>query len=451
MPRRGRRVANPDPSGTSTPSVRPLPPRYTGGRPGSETWAHFASGAAIPVTAGRARAYPGLPGAAPSTAPFYRAFASSVARPSLVIDAGCGSGGGTLVLKSAAERVIGVDRDARALAFAREWARDVEFVHSSFDEGLEGRKADAAVVADVLGHVLEPVRFLGSLRASVETNARVLVAEPSSFVAQRLSAPVRRAFSQKSLEALLVRGGFSLSPWGADTGTFLACVATASDCAAAEHFVAAARLRDEHPERALHELAEATRSGQREVQREAAIAEADVLLALRDGDGAARAFMRAAELDGTDARPLAGLALLAMTTGSQDDAMHLAARAAELDPTEPTAALALARTLEHLSPKDAFHAWRIAERLSPSDLSVATRLASLAADRGDYAFGIAVFERLRTYGDSLPMDFHVTLALLLLAEGRRADAILELRLARAIDPTHQGVCELWSELHDVAS
>jgi SAM-dependent methyltransferase len=405
----------------------------------------------VPVEQGRVRAYPGLSSSAPSTLPFYRAFAGAFAKPACILDAGCGAGTGSAILATFGERVIGVDRDPKALSFAREYATDVDYVLSSFDEPIDGVRADAAVVADVLGHTDDPARFLASLRGSLESRARVLVAEPQAFVAQRLAPPARRAFSRRSLQSLLVRGGFRATAWVADTGTFLACMASAADCASTAYFVEATRLSKHDVEGACAALRAAGKSGQRDVQREAALAEAELHVQRGNGDEAARTYIRAAEVDGADPRAFAGLALLALAAGSVSDAMELATRAAQIDATEPMAAIAVASTLDRMSAQDAFDAWRIAERLAPSELGIATRVAALAADRGDYAFGIAVFERLRAYGDKLPMDFHVTLALLLLAEGRRADALLELRLARTIDPHHPAVSELWSELHADAS
>jgi tetratricopeptide (TPR) repeat protein len=248
-----------------------------------------------------------------------------------------------------------------------------------------------------------------------------------------------------------VRGGFHATTWVADTGTFIACVATAADDGAWEHFAAASRVADTNPDLAFTELAAAARSGRRDVQREAAIAIAELRLKLKDGDGAARAFLDAASLDATDPRPLAGLSVLALTGGSIEDAVELAARAAELDPTEQRAAIALAWAADGAGHRDAFNVWRITERLVPDDLDVTSRLAASAAERGDYAFGISVFERLRSYGDPLPAQFYVTLALMLAAEGRRSDALLELRLARALEPDNETVLELWSELGPPAS
>src|SRR5262249_27402965 len=190
------------------------------------------------------------------------------------------------------------------------------------------------------GVVKDGVGFLGSVRGSLGARARVLVAEPSAFVAQRLVTPARRAFSPRHLEALLVRGGFHATTWVADTGTFIGCLATAADDGTWERFAAASRAAASDPGPAPAEPAAAARRRRRDVQREAALATGELRLRLSDGDGAARAFLAAAGLDATDPRPLAGLSLLALAGGSLDDAMELATRAAELDPTEPSAAIA---------------------------------------------------------------------------------------------------------------
>jgi hypothetical protein len=60
------------PSGAS----RAAAPRYSGSRSAAELWAEFPTGVSVPVVRSRVRAYPGLRSAAPSTAPFYRAFAT---------------------------------------------------------------------------------------------------------------------------------------------------------------------------------------------------------------------------------------------------------------------------------------------------------------------------------------------------------------------------------------
>ena len=91
---------------------------------------------------------------------------------------------------------------------------------------------------------------------------------------------------------------------------------------------------------------------------------------------------------------------------------------------------------------DALNAWRIAVNLAPDDLEVATGLARASAARQNYGFAIHVFERLRGYDTALGLQFHVTLAWLLLADGRKNDAAVEARYAAAIAPDDAAVSEL---------
>jgi tetratricopeptide (TPR) repeat protein len=272
------------------------------------------------------------------------------------------------------------------------------------------------------------------------------VAEPAAFVAQRLVAPARRAFSRPGLDALLTRAGFHVAAFVASDGTFVACMATTSGDPAWQHLSRAGRLGSASPDEALAELALAGKSGCRNMQREAHLAAAELLTTCSDGDGAVRAYLAAAQLDPADPRPLAGLALLTLRSGAPEDAFDLAARALRLDPTLPDAARALASAADELSSTEAWNTWRIAQRLAPDDLAISSRVAAHAAERGDYAFGIAAFEKLRAYGDPLPVDYSVTLSLLLAADGRRADALVELDLARAMAPGDPALDELAVEI-----
>ena len=53
-----------------------------------------------------------------------------------------------------------------------------------------------------------------------------------------------------------------------------------------------------------------------------------------------------------------------------------------------------------------------------------------------------MFERLRGYDTVLGVQFHVTLAWLLLADSRKSDAAVEARYAAAIAPDDPAVSEL---------
>jgi Flp pilus assembly protein TadD len=159
----------------------------------------------------------------------------------------------------------------------------------------------------------------------------------------------------------------------------------------------------------------------------------------------------ARELEPGDARPLAALSRIALLTGSAPDALKLALEAARLDPTEFEAACAVAIAAETVQHPDAFAAWRMAHALSPDDANVATELARSAAARNDYAFGINALERLRQYRERLDPALHLTLAWLLLAEGRTRDAALEARLVSALTPNDPAVAELWAAIDQTGS
>jgi tetratricopeptide (TPR) repeat protein len=172
------------------------------------------------------------------------------------------------------------------------------------------------------------------------------------------------------------------------------------------------------------------------------LGEADVALAANDGDGAARCYFEANELDTGDGRALAGLSRVALATGEIDDSLRLSLESLNREPTEATAHALMALAAEQLSHPDAFNAWRIAANLAPNDLEVATGLARASAERQNFAFAIQVFERLRHYETTLGVEFHVTLGWLLLADGRRNDASVEARYATAIAPDDAAVTEL---------
>jgi 2-polyprenyl-3-methyl-5-hydroxy-6-metoxy-1,4-benzoquinol methylase len=83
----------------------------------------------------------------------------------------------------------------------------------------------AAIVADTLGHVADPETFLRNVRACLAPAATLVIAEPLAQLAQRLTAPARRAFTKQELGAILTRAGFVVEGWLCTAGSFVACVA----------------------------------------------------------------------------------------------------------------------------------------------------------------------------------------------------------------------------------
>jgi Flp pilus assembly protein TadD len=364
-----------------------------------------------------------------------------------VLDLGCGSGLGTRILAETLPSAVGVDTDDQALDFARLLAPAARFEAAGvFERGGLGAM-DGACVVDVLGHVESCLATLLRLRACLAPGSRVVLAEPSGYPGQSLRSPARRAFSVHRLTGFLSAASFAVRDWIWDDGTFLACVAEAVDDGGADALAEGARATVAgNMAAAVRAYRVASVSPRPEVQREAQLSLADIHLAERDGDAACRAYFRARDIDPTDARPLAGLAQVALAMGHVDDARVLCTKAVELDPADVSAAGVLAMTLEKSSPDEAMAAWRKVNNLAPDNLQVAARLSDVARQRGEPTLALHVLERLRSYGDDHGVALHVAMAAALKAAGRVMDARLEARMALARAPQEPGVVKLCKEL-----
>jgi SAM-dependent methyltransferase len=417
-------------------------PSYGVGRRETELVARFGSRVEVGVSQGRVRAYPGLTSSAPDTLTLYE-----LARDSLsgkhILDAGSGAGAGSRLLSEHFAQVTGVDIDSRAVSFARIYAERAQFVQTDLCNSLPLDRVDGAAIIDLLAQVRSPENVLRNVRACLPSGGSIFVAEGRSYVAQRLALPLRRAFSCNSLSRLLLRAGFEVKEVMIDSGSFIALVAQRSDepavLALSEGFHWGARG---DLSQARDSFAKVPAGADAVFRAEARLGEGELAFALGDGDGAARAFFAANELAPRDGRGWTGLARLAIATGQIAEGLRLAEDAVRRDPTEPEPNALTALAAEQLGHASAFSAWRIASNLAPDDLGIATGLARVAAARRDLAFAISVFERVRDYGDALAPDFHVTLAWLLLANGRKNDAAVEARYAATIGPDAPGVTDL---------
>lgn len=423
---------------------KPSPPSpiYSGDLRSGLLLAEFKSGARVPVSVSRTRAYPGLNSAAPSTIPFYSALADlNLDGP--LLDAGAGSGEGARLLRDAGHDVVAVELDHGAAHFAREFAPSLRVVEA--DLCLDAPLSDmaAGIVADTLGHVADPEAFLRNVRACLAPSAQLLVAEPLAQLAQRLIAPARRAFTQHELGAMLTRSGFAVDGWLSTSGTFVACVARRIEDPVVEALSEAGNLASVGKFTQARELLAGVRTERRALALELLLAQAELAMFERAGDVAARAYFQARELEPHDARALTGLSRIALNIGETEDALRLALEAVRAQPTSALAAATLAIVGERLERPDAFNAWRAAVNLAPDDVGIVTGLGRCAAARGEYHYAICAFDRARAYGDEFGPEFHVTLGWLLLADGRRHDAVLEARHAQALSPQDDAARELF--------
>lgn len=111
------------------------------------------------------------------------AFAAELLR-GRILDAGCGTGYGTLMLASQAgvREVVGVEADARAVAWARRYYGDprVRYVHEDLlSSRLHGLgRFDAIACLEVLEHLPDPERLLRQLDLCLAPGGCLLVSTP---------------------------------------------------------------------------------------------------------------------------------------------------------------------------------------------------------------------------------------------------------------------------------
>jgi tetratricopeptide (TPR) repeat protein len=421
--------------------VAAFTPTYFGDLRTGLFMAEFKSGARVPVSVTRARAYPGLSSAAPATAPFYAAVADLDLRGP-VLDAGAGAGVGARMMLDAGREVVAIELDHGAAHFARELAPGARLIEADLCLDVPVTGMAAAIVADTLGHAADPEAFLRNVRSTLVADGTLLIAEPLAHLAQRLIAPARRAFTKQELGAILTRTGFVVEGWLSDHGTFVSCIARRIEDAALEALEIAGTLAAESRFREARELLAQTRTERSGLSLEVMLAQAELAMAERVGDAAAKAFFQARDMDTNDVRALTGLSRIALMVGERGDALRLATDAARAQPASALAAATLAVVGERLEYPEAFNAWRAAVNLAPDDVGIVTGLGRAAAARGEYHYAICAFDRARAYGDEFGPEFHVTLGWLLLADGRRQDAALEARHAQALSPEDPNAREL---------
>ena len=98
-----------------------------------------------------------------------------------VLDAGCGVGYGSAFLAETARRVVGVDVDAEAIAYAREryGAANVEFVQADVEAlPFDGASFDVACAFEAIEHVPEPQRLVSELRRVIRAGGVCVLSTP---------------------------------------------------------------------------------------------------------------------------------------------------------------------------------------------------------------------------------------------------------------------------------
>lgn len=423
----------------------PVDPQYVQGSRPDEIWAHFRSGTVVQTSRDRTRHYPGLAGAAPSTLSLYLRADELRVRANHVLDAGCGSGEGLRHLASAFRRSTGVDKDAKALAFARQLAPHSQLIQADLAAGaLRHESVQLAYVVDVLGQIERPDRALHHLAKRLDPPRGLVFAEPLATSDQCLVPPVRRAFSMRSMHGVLIRGGFNVERWLPSQTPFLVGYAVAHLDPAATRLLEAEVQFERGSMRTAEELALlACQTTLAPLRLEALLALARIQIEISRRDAATATLLEAQALDPGDARPKAALSRLAQLAGSESRAYALAKEAARLDMTEVAAVTALGLLSHEADPQGAMDSWLVAHALAPDHAGIAARLCEAALRVGDCAVAITVLERLRRYvPQQAAAPNSIVMAWLLAQDGRPLQAELQARLAEALEPDSQEVKDL---------
>jgi SAM-dependent methyltransferase len=139
---------------------------------------------------------------------------AAAVRPGRALDVGCGDGKGTADLqKLLKDRVdfTGVDFSARAIAFARLMAPELEFRVENGSRLSFGDKSFILVVArEVIEHIppAEVDAFLQEIRRVLQDGGLLLLTTPS--VKRRIPEKHFQHFSPQSLQEVLGRNGFAV-------------------------------------------------------------------------------------------------------------------------------------------------------------------------------------------------------------------------------------------------
>jgi predicted TPR repeat methyltransferase len=398
--------------------------------------ARFPSGHAITTRPGRLRAYPGLLSEAPTTLPLYRIAAKSLLSARHTVDLGCGAGEGFQALAFNPGHLIGLDIDPNAVAFAKEYLPTLTFRQADIAFAYDSESCDGALLVDVLGQVSNPFAVLRAAATRLVPGGTLVLAEPVAYPAQVLRVPMRRAFSKRALEAQLLAAGFDPVTVLMDHGPFVVLSAAKCPTPASVALAKGIDALDQGDfDAALASFRITALDSRKDLVLEARLSSADAHLARGDGDAACQEYFAAGKLDPTDARCLAGLAQLMLSSGETYEALRLARAALDLDTTEVSAAIVHAVVLESLEPDRAAAAWTLAANLAPDRFDPVVRLVQIASDTGRHAFALQNLERLRAYGDDHGTRLHLAFAHAFRAAGRRADARLEVQIALTKEPS----------------
>jgi SAM-dependent methyltransferase len=130
------------------------------------------------------------------------------ARPRAILDIGCGAGTQLTAPLAAAFpeiAVLGVDEDARSLAWARAHAAADNLSFAAPAELAPDRRFELVIASEVLEHVADPAAFLRDLAARLAPEGRLVVTVPNGYGVFEWMALAEVLLNLSGIQALLRR------------------------------------------------------------------------------------------------------------------------------------------------------------------------------------------------------------------------------------------------------
>ena len=146
-----------------------------------------------------------------------------------VADIGCGTGGGSQLMRNAGHTVTGIDISPAAIEEARRRHPDISFLYCSLEDGcrLPDRTFDAAFCGEVIEHIYDVPQFLAELHRLLRPGGILGITTPYHGLIKNLlialfrfdkhfdpCGPHIRFFTIKSLKHALEKSGFSVESVG---------------------------------------------------------------------------------------------------------------------------------------------------------------------------------------------------------------------------------------------